>query len=445
LVAISLLGQSPALGTLWLPRPPTTVIGVPRPGHLLTALAHQGFRRLYGARLLGQFGDGVVQASLAGAVLFNPERQAHAADLAAAFAALLVPYSLVGPFAGVLLDRWRRQRVLVVANLLRAVGVLVIGLEILSGLHGQPFYASALVVVSISRLFLSALSASLPHVVDLSELVTANALSTTSGAIATAVGGAGAIGVRVVAAAIPYLLSAAFARGFAPDELGPDDVERSQRETALAIARGLLAGARHVYQRKPALYALMAIGVHRLSSGVSTICTVLLYRNYFHDDGLFRSGLAGLGQVVAAVAVGGGLAALVTPLASRRLGLARWPALLLGAAGLVEVGLGLPYTLPLLLAAAVLLGFVAQGVKICVDTLVQQSVEDEFRGRVFSLYDSLFNLTLVVAALLTALVLPENGYSPAAVVIIGAAYLVTGLAYLRLARRITAPARHTSA
>ena len=48
--------------------------------------------------------------SLAGAVLFDPEHQARAADIAAGFAVLLLPYSFVGPFAGVLLDRWWRQR-----------------------------------------------------------------------------------------------------------------------------------------------------------------------------------------------------------------------------------------------------------------------------------------------------------------------------------------------
>ncbi|PZS20199.1 MAG: MFS transporter [Pseudonocardiales bacterium] len=431
---------------------------MPRQGHLLSALAQRGFRRLYAARLLGQFGDGVFQASLAGAVLFNPQRQAHAGDVAAGFAALLVPYSLVGPFAGVLLDRWRRQRVLVVANVLRAGGVLIIGVEILTGLHGQPFYASALVVVSLSRLYLSALSAALPHVIDMGELVTANALSTTSGAIATAVGGAGAIAARglfggsdgsyaaiAMTAALPYLLSAALPRGFGREDLGPDDVERSRRETVPEVARGLLAGARHIGQRRLALYALMAIGVHRLSYGVSTVCTLLLYRNYFHDDGFFRAGLAGLGQVVGAVAIGGGLAAVVTPAASRRLGFVRWPALLLCGAGLVEIAFGLPYTLPLLLVAAVLLGFAAQSIKICIDTLVQQHIEDEFRGRVFSLYDSLFNLTLVAAALLTALVLPESGYSPAAVVVIALGYAATGVTYLRLGGRVSAAdSPHTS-
>lgn len=430
---------------------------MPRQGHLLTALAHQGFRRLYSVRLLGQFADGVFQASLAGAVLFNPERQANAADVAAGFAAVLVPYSLIGPFAGVLLDRWRRQRVLVRANVVRAAGVLIIGIEVLSGLHGLPFYGSALVVVSINRLYLSCLSASLPHVVDMKELVTANALSTTSGAIVTAVGGGVAIGVRelvggsngsyaaiAIAAALPYLLSGLTARGFGADDLGPDDVERDTRETLAQIARGLVAGAQHVYERRPAFLALIAIGVQRLSYGVSTICTLLLYRNYFHGEGFFRSGLAGVGQAVAAVAAGGAMAALVTPAATRRFGFVRWPAILLGGSAVAEIGLGLPFTMPLLLLAALLLGFAAQAIKICVDTLVQSCIDDEFRGRVFSLYDTLFNLTLVAAAILTAAVLPEDGHSPAAVVIIGIAYAATGLAYLRLGEQVSADARSTS-
>jgi hypothetical protein len=61
-------------------------------------------------------------------------------------------------------------------------------------------------------------------------------------------------------------------------------------------------------------------------------------------------------------------------------------------------------------------------------------VADEFRGRVFALYDALFNLALVVAAVLTALVLPEDGHTPLTAVIIGAVYLVGALAYLGASR-----------
>jgi MFS family permease len=420
---------------------------MPAGGHLRRAFAQVGFRRLLAVRLAGQFGDGVFQASLAGAVLFNPERQAHAADVAAGLAVLLLPYSLVGPFAGVLLDRWWRQRVLVVANLLRAAGVFAVGLEIAGGLHGQPFYASALVVVSVNRFILSGLSTALPHVVEPEELVTANAFSTTSGALATTAGGAVAIllripfgdsetsyGVIAVAACLPYLGAGLAAHGFLRRALGPDDVERSGRETARVVAAGLVAGARHVYNRKPALNALITIGVHRFCYGVTTVCTLLLYRNYFRDDGFFRAGLTGLGQAIAMVALGSGVAALITPTATRRLGFVRWPAVLLGVAAVVEVTLGLPYTMPLLLAAAFGLGLVAQSIKICVDTLIQQSIEDEFRGRVFSLYDTLFNLTFVSAAVLTALVLPDSGYSPVSIVAISVGYALAGLGYLRTLR-----------
>ncbi len=427
-------------------------------GHVRRALTHLGFRRLFGTRLAGQFGDGVFQASLAGAVLFNPEHQARAADVAAGFAVILLPYSLIGPFAGVLLDRWWRQRVLVVANVLRAVGVIGVGIEIATGLRGQPFYASVLVVVSFNRFVLSALSTGLPHVVDSEELVTANALSSTFGALSTSLGGGLAIGVRLlvgggsdgyaamaIAAAAPYLFASWVARGFGLHALGPDAAERAGRETARAIARGLAAGARHVRQHRPALNALAMIGLHRACYGVSTVCILLLYRNYFTNDGFFRAGLAGLGQIVAMVALGSGLAALVTPAVTRRIGFVRWSVLLLLLAAVAEIGLGLPYSMPLLLLGALVLGFAAQAIKICVDTQLQQSIADDFRGRVFSLYDTLFNLTFVGAAVFTAIALPESGRSPASVLAIGLGYALIAAVYVRSdPDRVLAPApNHT--
>jgi MFS family permease len=434
---------------------------VQRRGHLITALAQPGFGRLFLVRLAGQFGDGVFQASLAGAVLFSPDRQAHASDVAAGFAVLLLPYSFVGPFAGVLLDRWWRQRVMVAVNVLRSLAVLLVAAEIAAGFAGVAFYASALVVISLSRFFNSALSASLPHVVGADELVTANALTTTVGSVATTVGGAAALGLRAligssdtayavlaVAAVGPYLLSALAGRGFAQDALGPDEVERSTRESVGDVARGLVAGAHHVWDRPAARYALGAIGIHRLCFGLWTVTTLLLYRNYFHSDGVFRSGLAGLAQVVALVAIGGGLAALVTPGVARRIGYARWPALLLAGSGVAVVVFSLPYTLPLALVGALLLGFASQGVKICVDTIVQTYVADDFRGRVFALYDTLFNVALVVAAVLTALVLPENGRTPVTVVAVGVGYVLCAAVYLTLATRarttVSGPAPRTS-
>ncbi len=95
----------------------------------------------------------------------------------------------------------------------------------------------------------------------------------------------------------------------------------------------------------------------------------------------------------------------------------------------------LPYRLPLQLLAGLVLGFAAQALKICVDTTVQRTVSDEFRGRIFALYDTLFNLALVAAALITAVLLPDDGHSPVSVAALGLAYVATAIGYLRLTRR----------
>lgn len=412
-----------------------------------TLLRQPGFRRLYATRISGQFGDGMFQASLAGVVLFSPEREAHPAEIALGFAVLLLPYSLVGPFAGVLIDRWWRQRVLVLSNLFRAVAVVGVAALIAVGVAGPPLFLAALLVTSVNRFFLASLSASLPHVVDVErELVSANAFSTTSGALAAAIGGGTAIGLReligdsdanyatiAVLAMLPYLGASLIARGFARNLLGPDEHDRARRDSARDVYHGLISGVRHISAVRPARDALAMIGLQRFGYGISLVCTLLLYRNYFQDDGIFRADLAGLGQIAVAVASGTGIAALITPAATRRLGPLGYPAGMLMLGGVSQLALTLQFRLPAILAGTFVLALVSQSVKICVDTVLQTQVSDEYRGRVFSIYDTLFNVMFVGAAILTALFLPESGRSSVAVVAIAIGYFAIALAYRRSA------------
>jgi hypothetical protein len=111
----------------------------------------------------------------------------------------------------------------------------------------------------------------------------------------------------------------------------------------------------------------------------------------------------------------------------RRLGTARWVTLLLASGGPLLVVLGLPFQPWGIVLAGAVLGFLGQGVKICVDATLQRVVDDEVRGRVFSVYDTLVNVSYVVALLAAAFLLPADGVSPPAVVAVGAAYLVTAL------------------
>lgn len=421
------------------------MVGVTALAELRGVLRERHFPRLYATRLVSQTADGIFQASLASAVFFSPERQTDPRQAAAGFLVLLLPYSLVGPFAGVFLDRWRRQRVLVRANLVRAAFIAVVVAMLLAGRgDGVTFYAAALAAVSVNRFYLSALSAALPHVVRESELVVANSLSTTSGTVVTLLGGGIGLGIRAVAGGgdagsavvaltggLVYLASAAVAAGMGADLLGPDRRAAGvplRRELAV-VARGLLEGGRHVLERRRTAWAMGAIGAHRFFYGLSTIAILLLYRNYFTDAGPLRAGLPGLAQVLGAGGLGVLTAAALTPPVADRVGKQHTVTGLLALAALVEAALGPPFTMPALLVAAYLLGVVAQGVKICVDTTVQEDVDDAFRGRVFSFYDTLFNLAFLAAAVVAAFALPRTGKSYAAVAAIALGYAATAAAY----------------
>lgn len=412
-------------------------------------LREQWFPRLYATRLVSQAADGVFQASLAGAVFFNPDHRTDPKRVAAGFVVLLLPYSLVGPFAGVFLDRWRRQRVLVLANIIRSGFIAATALVlVVHGSNGGLFYVAALAALSVNRFYLSALSAALPHVVQSRQLLLANSVSTTSGSIVTIAGLGLALGLRhgvgpgdrgnamiAISSCAFYLAASAVARRIPVRLLGPQTDAPPLSRALVDVGRGLAAGAAHVWSRKPAARALGAVAASRLLFGMATIGTLLLYRNYFTDHGMLRAGLVGLGQAFAASAVGYIVAAVATPVATSRISKSRWIVTVFAGAAVAQVGFGLPFAMAPLLAGAAVIGFVTQSAKICIDTIVQEEIEDDFRGRVFSFYDTLFNLTFVLAAVLAAFVLPKDGKSYAVLVAIAAGYALTAIGYGAAERR----------
>src|SRR5919198_816191 len=165
---------------------------------LRVLLRFAGFRRLLAVRLLSQGADGVYQVALATYVVFAPEKETSAAAIASAMAVLLLPYSFIGPFAGVLLDRWQRRQVFVHGNLLRALLAAGTAALMLTDVPVWLFYVSALCVTAVNRFVLAGLSAALPRVVDAERLVMANSLSPTAGTLAATAGGGLAFLVRLV-------------------------------------------------------------------------------------------------------------------------------------------------------------------------------------------------------------------------------------------------------
>ncbi|WP_028647902.1 MFS transporter [Nocardiopsis sp. CNT312] len=420
-------------------------------GDLRVVLRGPRFRRLFGTRLASQFSDGVYQAGLAGFVFFSPEQHTSAGAVAAAFAVLLLPFSVVAPFAGVLIDRWPRRQVLLLSSVAKAaLGVLT---AVLVGSDaGTSFFVAALLVMSVNRFFLSALSAALPYVVPRNKLMMANAVTPTSGTVASFLGaGTGAViglvggdaalgtGLILFVAALGFAGAASVSLTLGRRELGPH-LEREPeavREAVDGVLRGMVAGVRHIRARPAARDGLLTIGGHRVLFGLVTLMTLLLYNNTFTGGGV--AGFAGFSVVTGLSGVGFFLGAVATPWATARMSPSAWISLLLGVAAMVLAVCGTPFSPVLFPVAAFVLGLVSQGVKVTVDTLVQRHVDDAFRGRVFSVYDMLFNATFVLGAALAAALVPPSGVSVPVVAGAATAFLLMSLAWAARARWTASP------
>jgi MFS family permease len=416
---------------------------------LQSVLQERGFRRLFATRLISQAGDGAFTAGVGAYVFFNKTTFPNPGAAAAAFAVLYLPYSLIGPFAGVFIDRWSRRQILVRSAFIRAIFVVVTASLVASGGLGLPLYISVLAVLGVNRFFLSSLSAALPHVVAEDKLVMANAVSPTLGTVVTFMGGLAGLGVHfatgggrvgsavtLLAAGACYLLAAGVGATMRRDLLGPPPLTGGVARAGLLselsmVAGSLISGARHVWRRRPVAAALTATCCHRLLYGILLLMSILLYRNYFYPTSANKS-LAGFTLVIIASAVGYGAAAIITPIATRRLAKPTWIAVLLAAGGIVTGLLGSTFSQIPFVVIGFGLGVVAQGVAICATTIIQEMMEDSYRGRVFSLYDMLFNVPFVIGAAGSALFMPLDGRSYPLIAFVAAGYLVAAGGYLLL-------------
>jgi MFS family permease len=435
-------GQSPA------PRPRAAFLH-----DLRIVWAEHGFRRLFSTRLVSQTGDGLFTAGLGGYVFFNSTNFPNPVSGAAAFGVLYLPYSLIGPFAGVFIDRWSRRQILVWSALIRSMFVAITAALVASGKLGVPLYVSVLAVLGVNRFFLSALSAALPHVVPEDKLVLANSVTPTAGGIMAAIGGLAGVGVHValhggrgeyaatlLAGGCCYVAAGLVSATMARDLLGPE--RRADRmpgrilaELAVVMA-GLVAGARYIFRRRGPSSVLAATGGNRLLYGILFLMSILLYRNYFYRGESANKALAHFAVLTGAAAIGYAAAAIVTPLATRKLSKSAWITTLLALAAVVVGAIGFPFAQTGFLIIAFSLGLAGQGVAICATTVLQEEVGDDYRGRAFSFYDMTFNVLFVAGAAISAAIMPMTGKSGALIAVVAIGYGVTAAGYWVLSHGI---------
>ena len=382
--------------------------------------------RLLRVRWSGQFTDGLFQSALASFILFSPERQASATSAAVAFAVVLLPYSIIGPFVGTLLDRFSRQRAILFSNLARSATLLVIASLMYNDYTGVEITAFVLIAFGVNRLILAGLSAGIPLMTTPQSLISANALAVTGGSVWVVLGGGLGLGIRkiidlsgsanqidailIVAASGGYLFAALMTSLLAKMEIGPRPHEIVKGSFTQGL-REMRDGFRFLEQHADAARGIIAVAAHRGGLTALTLTALLLERNTFNNPDDSAAGLAGLSLTLSIAAIGFVIGALIAPRGVAAFGRHRWMRLSIFAASICALLLVIDRNPILLAATAFFTALFGQSLKVTNDALVQSKIDDFFRGRVFAVYDVVVNGAIVSSALLAAWILPLSGDS----------------------------------
>ena len=396
--------------------------------------------------------DGIFQSALASFVLFSPERQPDAKSAAAAFAVVLLPYSVIGPLVGTILDRFSRQRIILFANLFRALTLIFIAGLIRNGATGVELTIFVLIAFGVNRLILAGLSAGLPLLLDTTgtsgrtTLVSVNAIAVTGGTVFVVIGGGIGIGVRnlldgrvtadqadallISLGSITFFMAALFALLLKKNDLGPLPHE-VRRESVTQAYREMVAAFKFLRKIKDCFLGISATAIQRSGLTALTLMALLLNRNTFHDPADPESGLAGFAFAITVAGVGITIGAILAPFGVAKFGRHKWIRISLLASSVLPIALAFNQNQFFLVATGFFAGMAGQGVKVTNDALVQSKIADQFRGRVFAVYDVIVNAGIVGGAIVAALVLPSDGISSLLPALIAIAYILFALILLR--------------
>jgi hypothetical protein len=362
------------------------------------------------------------------------------------FAVVLLPYSIVGPFVGTILDRVSRQRALFFANLARSINLLVVAIFVFSGATGVALTAVVLIAFGINRLILAALSAGLPLLIDSKSLITANAIAVTGGSVLVVIGGGIGVGVRalvdgaaladqadsllILLAAGGYLTAALLSGRLTKYEIGPLEHEKA----AASFRQGftdMREGIDFLRKNIDTARGIVATAVHRGGLTALTLTALLLERNTFNDPASPEDGLQGFGIALTIAGIGVFLGAFLAPFGVARFGRHRWIKFAMFASALSPVFLAIWQTEVALAVTAFLTAFCGQNIKVTNDALVQSKIDDYYRGRVFAVYDVVVNSAIVSGGLIAALLLPTSGVTAKVPLFVMGAYLLVAVVVLR--------------
>jgi MFS family permease len=398
---------------------------------------NRNYRLLWLGQIVSQLGDWFNSVAVYTLLL---ELTGSATSVALMIIVQFLPMALIGPVAGVVVDRVNRRRLMIASDILRGLVVLVL-LVVRRPDQVWIAYAAMGTVVSLTAFFEPARTAVIPNLTTRSQLLTANALSSATWSAMLAIGaGVGGVVTALLGRNAAFLVNAAsflvsaaiIARtSFNAD---PPEVKRPAGWSSLTGLGDLLEGMRYVRSDRHVAALMLVKAGWGVAGGVLLIMTVLGQR-VFPVGG---SAAAGIGVLYAARGVGAGIGPIMA-----RAWLGQQPDEMRRAIApsyfLVSVFyLMLSWSPTLLVASAAVIGAHAAGSVLWVfsTVLLQISVPDRFRGRVFSAELALLMIISAVSSYVCAYAMDAWGASPFLLTrVLGMVFVLPAVAWLLIERK----------
>ncbi len=425
---------------------------------MFSVFSNADFAALMGVQFLAMTADGLVRGSIAKSIAFGGQEGfdvttvPDADYLLKVVLALYVPYTLISPFIGVFIDRFERRRILSVSNLGAAVLVALIAASVMIPLgdgtsEGRVAITAGLVLGMLVmqacvRIVLAIKSAALPDVLAGRDLLQGNGLSQAGGALFQVLGAGLAFGLAaampswivVVGGAGVLVAASVVARRIKRMQVTPHETRFGQE--ARRILRDVAAGIREVRSRPAGAIGLVSFQMIRYQFWGFTLFVFALYAKNIVEGGTADTLALGL---IGGLGFLGGTIGMV--LAQKWKDSVPPIRLLIGSMALLGAGnLVFGWWVTLAAFAGLLFsGFFAFFVaKISADTIMQQAMPDDFRGRAFALFDIAYNLGFIVPALILSFVWIENDPDRVRAILLvsGAVFLVLTFFVWRWSRRV---------
>jgi len=398
----------------------------------------RSFFRFWFAQLISQFGDRVYQMALVG--LMAIRHPGSSVEMAKLLSFTIIPVFIVGPIAGVYIDRWDRRTTLFICDFIRGLLVLLVAFCLIHLSVIWPLYVAVFVIFSFSRFYVPAKMSFIPEIVHEDDLHIANSLVTTTGMIALVLGAllggliveyAGSFG-GFIWDAVCYCLSGLLVFSIASATLrrrfpnksemiaGTKEMLQSQK----SVWQEIVDGIKYIRSQQEIGFIFWMMSILFAAAGAIYVVIIVFIQHAFHSvtkDLGFLAVPLGLGLFLGSLTYG------------------RWGSkvtafkvifgsLILGGAGVILFASTVESTHNRFLALGLsfVLGFVIGPAVIASNTVVNKVCSMEMSGKVFAALEFVMHLAFLVAMLASAL-LTEHIDRLWILIAVGGIFVLVGL------------------